>query len=209
MSMEKPNERDSDLVFWTRWWLERIPSSEFLEIRSDEQLRAAQAESAWWGGDHFNPGASRYVPGRDEKHCFHIGKTDVLSHQYEVAGLKLTVLETAAEILTRVDVDLGPPAGNAMAVQRIAATLFRGGAAPLHFFPWKAKDESARFSTDPVGAMGMPPQDTISGSIAEGRVYFLINKSADPRRNAAGPPPTDNWLGGPLLAAWNARPGQP
>jgi hypothetical protein len=146
------------------------------------------------------------VPGRDEKHCFHIGQQDILSHQYEVAGLNVTVLETAAEVLTRVDIDLGPPAGHAMAVQRIAATLFRGGTAPIYFLPRKAKDESARFSTDPVQVMGaMPGPNMIGGSIVEGRVYFLVEKTADPRRSQVGPPPTDNWIGGPLLAAWKAR----
>jgi hypothetical protein len=149
------------------------------------------------------------VPGRDEKHCFRIGQPDVLSHQYDAAGLRLTVLETAANILTRVEGDLGPPAGHAAAVQRIAATLFLGGNVPLHFFPWKARDESARFSTDPVGAMGMPPPNTIGGSIVEGRVYFIINKTADPRRSSVGSPPTQGWLGGPLLAAWTARSPRP
>lgn len=209
--MEMPNEHEADVVFRTRWRLDRIPSSEFLEIRGDEQLRYADIYSGWrlWFGDVFNAGTSpSYEPGRDVKHCFHIGKQDVLSHQYEVAGLKLTVLETAAEILVWVDVDLGSPAGHAEAAQRISAALFRLGTTPLHFFRWHAKDESSRFSTDPRELMGDPFRDTINGGITAGRIYFLFFKR-DPRRSQSGPPPTDDWLRGPLLDAWKVRPGQP
>lgn len=210
MSVKLPDERRDDLLFWSRWRIEKIPPDEFLEIHGDEELQAAKRYSSFWGGDHFNPGVGRYVPGRLEQHCFYIGASDILRHEYEVAHMKITVFETAAEILTRVDIDLGAPAGYLMAVHGLAKTLFRAGDAPFYLLGWKAKDELARFSTDPVQLMGaMPGWNTIGGGITEGRVYFLIEKTADPRRGQLAPPPVDNWLRSPLLDSWRARSGRP
>lgn len=208
-SMDLPSEQNGDVVFWARWRMDRT-DHEYLPIADAQEEEARRASGPWMG--IFRADASPYAPRRPARRCFRIQDgvwEDILRYQYEVGALKLTVWENAGQILVRVDGGLHDPTTFAEDVQNVARLLFRDGDKPLHFAPWSAKDEVARFSSEQA-ALGMSPPGTIDGAITKaGALYFVFIKWNEPSATGMAPLPTRRWLEGPLRAAWEARQVKP
>ncbi|WP_437854451.1 hypothetical protein [Sorangium sp. So ce363] len=203
--MAKPNVRPEDMVFWGRWFIEAAQETAYLDVQTDEELRAVQAASGLWPSAIFLPAASPYAPGAAVRHRFHLGEhRDILHHRYMASGLDLDVHETSAIIVTWVNTDLGPEPRRPEVIRRIAAALFTMGLAPLHFFPGVG-DESLRFSTDPFNYFSAPPpgEPKLDGGVARDALYFMHHKIMMGR--LVGYPPEQGWLGEPLRRAWAAR----
>ena len=214
--MAMPTERGEDILFWVRFAIEDVPAGAYLEVQGQPQMEAAMRASMPFLF-RWTPEANPYAPDRPATHCFHIGEAegdrDVLRHRYEAHGLTLDVFESAEIVLTWVDLPPVAPAATLAAAQGIAAILFTNGSERLHFVPYRASDELARFSTAPSGALGAPFDKPyqIDGGIRDGRLFFVLHKlpGALGHYGKAMPsyPPYQGWLGAPLRAAWDARPG--
>jgi hypothetical protein len=208
---------DDDPVVLGRRYLEQVSPNEYLEIHGDEQLRDAKWASRAWQ-TYYAPGASPYAPGHRARHFFYLGgdpvrlrehfpERFVLRHQYEVGGFKLTILEDKSMSLVSIEVQPRTPDAQAKAAQQMAATLFRGGAATLHFDHSEGKAEVARFHSDPIAVPEQSHDVTIHGCIMETRIYFLLEQS--PVRSGGFGSQHGSVFPASLRDAWDARPKRP
>lgn len=202
--MERPNEPQHDIVFWSRRWIEDTPPEQFVEIQGEAPLREAIGTSAMWVNDQLVPEASPYLPGRPARHCVHFGEVELLGHAYAIGEIPLSVVESSMSVLLRPEADLGPEGAHLESIRRLAGLLFRRGGASLRPMPFRAKDESLRFSNGRFDAFGMGEPGQIDGGVTGGKVYFLLNKLV-PGSKSFGLAPPQGWLGPALRAVWDAK----
>ncbi|MFS8069357.1 MAG: hypothetical protein ACMG6S_23590, partial [Byssovorax sp.] len=212
-----PTPEDDDRVLQARRYLEEVPPSKYLEIKGEQQLRDATWASRMWQ-TYYAVGAGPYAPEHSARHFFYIGGAPVvlrehfperfaLRHQYEVGGIELSILENKDQSLVSVEVPRRTPDAQAKVAQRIAATLFEGGAAPLHFSYHESKDEVARFHSDSIALPEESRGVTIHGSITQTRIYFLLEQA--PARSGGFGRGHGSVFPASLRNAWDARPKRP
>jgi hypothetical protein len=187
----------------TRWLsaVDRASARAFEEIAGpDDIAEQARAESEYWCDEVFSPEANPH-DAKAVRRCAHRaprGGPDLLRHQYEAAGLAVTVTEGRNFLLIEIDrrsLDLLslPKERRAGAIRRVARALFRGASVPSSRLP-RELEEGAHFTTDEGAEPMLLPswRHRIDGGIRSGRLYFLVYKKVPQRIGFAR---DDRWFG--------------
>jgi hypothetical protein len=168
--------------------VEKAGAEGFDEIANTDDLPAgARADSLYWSRAFFTPGVGPYEPSQRVRRAVHratVSTPDLVRHEYEASGLRLTVTEGRSFsliVIARESLDILAltEAERRNAVARAAAALFHADCVAGRCFRLpETLAEGVFFSTNPgadprlLGAW----QDRIDGGIRAGELFFLLYK---------------------------------